>query len=79
MAYIYNIFCPSCQQTKQVAVDSYSTHPTMCNECLADKLKNVRAKHFTELDCLTLEERVRRIEEWIYDFKFPVNITDVRF
>ncbi len=45
---------------------------TECNNCKASAAQALREKHFNDLDNLSVEERLRRIEEWIYNYKAPL-------
>jgi len=40
-----------------------------CKDCISRLEKEVEEKYYVELDALPLEERVRRIEKWIRNFK----------
>lgn len=50
-----------------------------CNNCINAAKIALREKHFSELDNMTLEERLRRIEEWIYDYRAPISPWDMKF
>lgn len=39
-----------------------------CNHCRAKKQQDIKAKHLDDLRELSTDERLRRIEEWIYDY-----------
>ncbi len=66
MAILEMIYCSSCRQ-KKMETRSPQDYSTVCNECREAKRKKERNKHFEELDALTAEERLRKVEEWIYD------------
>ena len=68
MAYSTTITCTKCLKLKTIIVSS-GDFTTVCGECKAAEEQEKRDKYFAELDKLTLEERVRRIEEWIYDYQ----------
>ena len=55
-------YCNECQQDTA----HYSTSPG-CSVCNGKKIKRKRENHFNNLDKFTLEQRVRFIEEWLYD------------
>ena len=42
-----------------------------CPKCQKRLAKETEAKYYAELDALSMEERVRRIEKWIKEFKHP--------
>ena len=46
--------------------DMYSGIDT-CPKCVKEEEDKARAEHFAKLDAMTLEERVRRLEELQYD------------
>jgi len=50
-----------------------------CNNCKNAAKIALREKHFDELDNMTLEERLRRVEEWIYDYQAPISPWDMKF
>ena len=85
MAYRTEIFCPSCKLTK-VIVDSSSGFGTtsfgrsqeLCYACQDAKDKEERIAHFANLDSKSIEERIRLVEEWIYDYK-PTHVQEPRF
>lgn len=79
MAYLTDVFCTECQQTKQTIVGSNGPrYHSVCSECQTILDKQERDTHFTALDKLTLEERLRKIEEWTYDYK-PTYVPEPRF
>ena len=77
MAYNTIITCTECGQNKSVIVPS-SGYVTQCGECRAKIQEEARKRHFAELDELSLEERIRKIEEWIYDYR-PQHVPPPRF
>jgi len=64
--------CPRC---KELGVWEHSTYCNLCGE-IVEKEKKIN--HFFKLDSMTVEERLRRIEEWIYSYK-PKYISPPRF
>lgn len=79
MAIILEFVCRVCNQPKESAVASGSPTPTICNECKKFENDQKRREHFHGLDGLTIEERLRKIEKWIYDYKPHKNINEIRF
>lgn len=77
MAYLTTITCLECGENKTVAV-SAGEFVTHCGECRDKEEQLRRVNYFAELDKLTLEERVRKIEEWIYEYK-PTYVPPPRF
>ena len=78
MAYNTVITCTACGENKNVIVPSSGPRTSRCHDCEAAYNAEQRANYFAELDNLTLEERVRRIEEWIYEYK-PTYVEPPRF
>lgn len=79
MARIRTIVCIACGREDMIAVNSGIPDPIVCNAC--KKLENdcKRREHFHGLDGLTIEERLRKIEKWIYDYKPTVDPMNVRY
>ena len=78
MAYMTTIFCTECQTSKQAIASADNPAPLVCGECRSKIEATRREKHFAELDKLPLEERIRKIEEWIYDYR-PQYVPPPRF
>ena len=78
MAYNVTITCIRCKKNKNVIVSSGSGAPLVCGDCTKKEREELRDKYFAGLDKLSMEERVRRIEEWIYDYK-PTYVPPPRF
>jgi hypothetical protein len=68
MALSSRITCESCGEVATV-MHSPSTYPTICGQCLTKERQTERDKHFTKLDALSIEERLRLVEAWIYDYR----------
>ena len=66
MAILSNIFCPICNQNKQVA-HSVRHYPTICHECQKKQDNDARAKHLAARAALPIEERLVLIEAQLYD------------
>lgn len=73
------ILCELCDQKKEVWHPPSSFAPKICDDCKKKKADAKRAAYLDSLAKLSVEERLSRIEKWIYDYKPPVNIRDVRF
>jgi hypothetical protein len=59
MAYCAEDYCYDCKE------ETMHTNGK-CGVCTERDQKSHEKKHFDELNKMTLEERVRRIEKWIY-------------
>jgi|GEM_PF-6589325 len=68
MVVITNDVCTKCHKLKQI-ISSAGQINTVCAECQLKEANEQRRAHFAELDAMSLEDRVRRIEEWIYNYK----------
>jgi len=78
MAYQATITCTKCGENKTVTVAS-DGHPSLiCGECIAEIEAARKQKWIEELEQLPIEERLRRIEEWIYEYN-PRYVPPPRF
>jgi hypothetical protein len=71
MALIVDCACRECGKGWRGAVGSGLAPPTLCDECWGKENNRKRREHFGALDALTMEERIRNIEEWIYEYRPP--------
>ena len=69
MAIRSTIYCFECGETKDVVHSLRGGPPTICNECREWNEKNEKEKHLNALKQLPIEERIAKIEEWIYDLR----------
>jgi len=77
MALVTEILCQRCFQHK-IATHASGVYPTECDDCTTNSREFKRAQHFAKLNSLTMDERVRKIEQWIYDYQ-PVHVEPPRF
>jgi len=77
MAFLQSFTCGVCGMARQEL--SSEDFPNTCHQCEEDEKKFKRKKHFEELDKLTIEKRLRMVEEWIYDYRPPISISEMRF
>ena len=66
MAHVTDIFCTRCNKLKQVVRTAENQSLTICGQCqqeLSDMKKEDALKMLTKL---TVEERLKRVEEFIY-------------
>lgn len=68
MARIVNAFCHTCKESFQ-GVANAGSYPTECGNCHTKRQDRERREYFGALDALTIEERIRKIEEWIYNYR----------
>lgn len=69
MAVLSRITCERCAQTADAWHSSGDPRPRVCDACKAKETAGQRAQHFAELDALPVEDRLRRLEAWIYDYR----------
>ena len=76
LRYIFNDNCTKCFNTFQNVASNEFKPKRLCPACIEEEKviqgkleREKRIKHFLYLDTLTIEERLRLIEEWIYDYK----------
>jgi len=62
MAYVTDWACMACGKHLR----GIRPQNGLCYDCDTNQKDRKRRDHFGRLDALTLEERVREIEEWIY-------------
>lgn len=79
MALSSRITCADCGQEKYVLHSAREFPPKICGECRKAALAEKRSTYLKSLAELTIEERLVKIEEWIYDYKPPVNPRDIIF
>lgn len=56
--------------------------PKMCSTCHARTIGEKRERHLAELGSLSVEERLARIEAWIYDYQVKgptIPLSQMRF
>lgn len=67
MAYLTRITCQRCHRPQEVAVGAGRMPPTVCPTCEASEKAEARRLALAALAGLPLDERIARIEAWIYD------------
>ena len=66
MGIVSTIICADCKEEKDVA-HSLNDHPLICTECKDKKETKEVTEHFDKLNKMTLSERLRCIEKYIYE------------
>ncbi len=69
MAISTMIICTACKQSKNVMHDPGRLAPSVCDSCRNEESENEKLEYLVELKELSMEERVRRLEEQAYDHK----------
>lgn len=72
MALTRTIICSVCGKEKKISYTHSNWGQTVCDSCRRLQDTSTKKKHLDILDTLTLSERVRIIEEWIYNYE-PYN------
>lgn len=79
MAYARTVRCGQCHNEYSEVTPPTWPYEHTCPACKQVQAASARKAHFDHLDTLSIEERIRRIEEWIYNYKPPVSTRDVYF
>ena len=66
MAFMRPCMCSKCNQSFTGVCASGGPLPTECNKCAFERENKKRTEYFDKLDKLSIEERIRKIEEFIY-------------
>jgi hypothetical protein len=69
MALQVNGFCHKCEKSFTTLIGSGQPHPIICPTCEQIKEDKKKEEYFAVLDSLTIEQRLRKVEEWIYNYK----------
>ena len=69
MALLVGGICSRCKKLFECLIRSDETTPNICPTCKNDEKMKKDKEYFDELDNLTVKERIRRLEEWIYNHK----------
>lgn len=79
MAILKPSFCPKCKSRYNACISADMPAPKVCYECQAEEDEIVRKSYFDNLDKMSIEERLRRVEEWIFNYKPPFDYRNARF
>jgi 3-methyladenine DNA glycosylase/8-oxoguanine DNA glycosylase len=69
MALISEITCSKCGKTKFEVVN----YTGKCNQCLSEEKNKSKRMYLASLKGLTVQERLSKIEEYLYDLKSELN------
>ena len=67
MARVIEQKCPKCLEVKTFTA-GYNGQREHCDECDSAEHQVERDAYFTQLDSLTIEQRIRLLEELFYDY-----------
>lgn len=79
MARLSRISCLSCGQKADVWHDSRERAPKVCHSCTEAAAFKKRDEELARIAALPIEERLRRIEAWIHDYRAPTPLSETRF
>jgi len=79
MAVLSRIKCELCGAVAEVNHRPHDSPPRWCGPCMAKRERQQRDDTLRSWAEQPLEERLRRIEAWIYDYKPPVPLSELRF
>jgi hypothetical protein len=71
MALCMTYTCKKCLTTGYWIVNH--NYHDVCPQCIATEIEQKRTMHLVALRSLPLEDRISKIEEWIYDYKPPID------
>lgn len=71
MALLVTGVCQNCSRQFKTTIGSGRMRPSVCPECKSEEADQKRNQHLNELASLTVEQRLRKLEEWVYDYKPP--------
>ena len=71
MAVSIQIVCSVCKEERYVTYSARGYPPSICSACKQKEEDSKRTSHLEKLKTLPIEERIERIEQWIYDYKPP--------
>jgi hypothetical protein len=69
MAFVTTIFCQTCNRDKQVTTSGGISDPIICHECALKEEQNQMKMHFAGLKALSVEDRLEKLEQWMYEHK----------
>jgi cytochrome c553 len=78
MARFISITCAECHQQKEISIRAGDFRTTVCHDCAGKRFNEKRKQELAKLANLPIEERIARIEGWIYDYR-PVHVPPPRF
>lgn len=79
MALVSQITCKRCGAAAHVSHSPADAPPEVCGPCLGKEVATRRDQHLAAMAALPLADRVARIEAWIYDYRPPVPLSEMRF
>lgn len=69
--------CYKCGKDHSVLAQFHEKYKVaLCGECIKQQKDEKKEKELSELKKLTLEERVSKIEEWLYDNRKRIKYRD---
>lgn len=71
--------CGVCQKKYTPIHSAGSVRSHGCPHCAEAEATRKEREHFIKLDALSLEERIRKIENWIYNYKVPRDPRSIKY
>jgi hypothetical protein len=75
MAYITEIKCTICGETKRECL--YPDNPNICDSCRNKEYSKAKRLYLASLKGLTIEERLSKIEEDLYDLNINQRLSSL--
>jgi hypothetical protein len=69
MAIITTIICQECNREAREMHNPVNPPPKVCSICQSFRDATAKDEHLHSLSQLPVEERLTKIEEWIYDYQ----------
>lgn len=81
MAIVTKIKCIKCGESRVVAHGANSMAPCICTDCVQKKALEDKKLYLDGLKKLSLEKRISRLEELMYEapWESAIRIRDIRF
>ena len=79
MAVLSAIKCEACGLNTHVSHAPQAERPKVCHSCANKAAADRREADLAALAALPMEERIARIEAWIYDYRPYIPLSELRF
>lgn len=79
MALLSSITCGACGNVADVWHSPRDAPPMVCHSCADAAAAKARELQLAAVAALSTEERLRRIEAWIYDYRPQVPLSEMMF
>lgn len=79
MAFVTTIFCKECGEERECTFPAGQATPHICNSCSTKAKDKTRRAWLAGREGLSLEERIREIEKFMYDHQQVNHYRELRF